>query len=196
MAFLLLLAFLLMLYANPSLLVPSLEAVRPAQLAGMSAAAILVMQKTVSRKGIRFVWPESYLLIGLTAAFALSCFGAFWPNLAFETTLDFLKIAIIYFLIVNCVDTERRLWLTTATLVVAGVVPALGTLKKLEHEFSLKDELDSSWAVRPLALSQHRGEAAQLVALTLQGEAVLDFGHMFSPLVVQYNPSMNNGDRP
>ena len=35
--------------------------------------------------------------------------------------------------------------------------PALESLRKIEHEYSLKDELDSAWAVRPLASSQqHR----------------------------------------
>ena len=32
--------------------------------------------------------------------------------------------------------------------------PAPATLKKIEHEFSLKDELDSAWAIRPIALTQ------------------------------------------
>src|SRR5215472_11057227 len=36
--------------------------------------------------------------------------------------------------------------------------PAPETLKKIEHEYSLRDELDSAWAVRPLALSQQRGQ--------------------------------------
>jgi PAS domain S-box-containing protein len=36
--------------------------------------------------------------------------------------------------------------------------PALESLRKIEHEYSLKDELDPAWAVRPLALSQHRGQ--------------------------------------
>src|SRR5215510_2284479 len=36
--------------------------------------------------------------------------------------------------------------------------PAPETLKKLDHEYSLRDELDSAWAVRPLALSQQRGQ--------------------------------------
>src|SRR5712692_7733071 len=35
--------------------------------------------------------------------------------------------------------------------------PAPETLKKIEHEYSLRDELDSAWAVRPLALSEQRG---------------------------------------
>ena len=33
--------------------------------------------------------------------------------------------------------------------------PAPESLKKLEHEFSLRSELDPAWAVRPLALSQY-----------------------------------------
>ena len=37
--------------------------------------------------------------------------------------------------------------------------PSPGTLKKLENEYSLKDELNSAWAVRPLALSQESGQA-------------------------------------
>ncbi len=36
--------------------------------------------------------------------------------------------------------------------------PALETLKKLEHEYSLRDELDSAFAVRPLALTQQQGQ--------------------------------------
>ena len=36
--------------------------------------------------------------------------------------------------------------------------PALGTLRKLEHEYSLRGELDSAWAVRPLALSEQHGQ--------------------------------------
>ena len=30
----------------------------------------------------------------------------------------------------------------------------LGTLKRLEHEFSLRDELDPEWAVRPIGLTR------------------------------------------
>src|SRR5882672_2799155 len=117
MPFFLLLMFIFILFANPALLVPSLGSIRPAQLAGFSAMAILLMQKTVAREKLRFLWPESSLMLGLIATFAISCIGAFWPHLAFETTLDFLKTGTIYFLILNCVESERRLWMTTATLI-------------------------------------------------------------------------------
>jgi PAS domain S-box-containing protein len=42
-------------------------------------------------------------------------------------------------------------------LAAASTLPALETLGKLENDYSLRDELDSAWAVRPLALSEHRG---------------------------------------
>jgi serine/threonine protein kinase len=37
--------------------------------------------------------------------------------------------------------------------------PAPESLKSMEHEYSLRAELDLSWAVRPLALSQLNGQA-------------------------------------
>jgi PAS domain S-box-containing protein len=33
--------------------------------------------------------------------------------------------------------------------------PAPGTLKRLEHEYSLRDELDSTWAARPIAVTRY-----------------------------------------
>ena len=46
-----------------------------------------------------------------------------------------------------------------AILVVAPVseYPALESLERLEHEYSLRDEIDSDWAARPLALTPHLG---------------------------------------
>ena len=38
--------------------------------------------------------------------------------------------------------------------------PALGTLDRLEHEYALRDELESDWAARPLALSHYEERLA------------------------------------
>jgi PAS domain S-box-containing protein len=43
-------------------------------------------------------------------------------------------------------------------LAPASTQPALETLKKIEYEYLLRDELDSAWAVRSLALSEQRGQ--------------------------------------
>ena len=36
--------------------------------------------------------------------------------------------------------------------------PALGTLERLEHEYSLREDLDPGWAARPLALTHREGQ--------------------------------------
>src|ERR1700739_207240 len=43
-------------------------------------------------------------------------------------------------------------------LAPASMGPAPETLRKIEHEYSLRDELDSAWAIRSLALSEQRGQ--------------------------------------
>ena len=42
----------------------------------------------------------------------------------------------------------------------ASARPSSETLKKIDHEYSLRSELDSAWAVRPLALSERGGQIA------------------------------------
>jgi serine/threonine protein kinase len=61
-------------------------------------------------------------------------------------------------------------------LVPASARPTLETLKKIEHEYALRDELDSAWAIRPVALSEQRGQAA--LVLEDPGGETLD---RFSP---------------
>ena len=41
--------------------------------------------------------------------------------------------------------------------------PARESLKKLEHEYSLRSELDAAWAVRPLELSQYNDQGVLLL---------------------------------
>ena len=50
--------------------------------------------------------------------------------------------------------------------------PALESLEKMEHEYSLRSELDATWAVRPLALSQYNGQ--QVLVLEDPGGEPLD----------------------
>src|SRR3981189_1125458 len=48
---------------------------------------------------------------------------------------------------------------TTSVLVLATASeqPAPGIIARLEHEYSLRDALDSDWAVRPLSLIRREG---------------------------------------
>src|ERR1700729_770032 len=45
-------------------------------------------------------------------------------------------------------------------LTFASIHPRPESLKKIEHEYSLCRDFDTTWAVRPIALSQYNGQAA------------------------------------
>src|SRR5947199_4459285 len=50
-------------------------------------------------------------------------------------------------------DAPSRLFLTPLS-----TRPTAETLEKVEHEYSLRDALNSAWAIRPVALSQRHGK--------------------------------------
>jgi hypothetical protein len=52
-------------------------------------------------------------------------------------------------------------------LTLASKRPALESLKEIKHESSLSDELDSAWAVQPLALSQQHGQMTRFLRLAV-----------------------------
>ncbi len=45
----------------------------------------------------------------------------------------------------------------------ASAQPAPGSITRLEHAYSLRDEVDPAWAARPLRLVRHRGRATLLL---------------------------------
>ena len=57
-------------------------------------------------------------------------------------------------------------------LTPASTRPSPETLKKIEHEYSLRNELDPAWAVRPLALSE--GSEQMTLVLEDPGGDTLD----------------------
>jgi O-antigen ligase len=123
-----LLLFVIVLYANPGLLIHQLAALAPAQLVGGFALAAMAFEKLKNREGIWLVWPHSYLLIALVWTAGLSCFTAVWPRLSVDTTIDLAKYFIIYLVLVNSVNNEKRLKGVLWTMVLGGLFPSLGTL--------------------------------------------------------------------
>jgi hypothetical protein len=53
--------------------------------------------------------------------------------------------------------------LPTLMLAPASDQPALESLKRLEHEYLLRNELDPTWAVRPRALTRDHGRLTLLL---------------------------------
>src|SRR3989442_2241438 len=105
----LLLVFLLFLYANPALLFPALGDVHPTQLVAAAALGMLFIEKMAGRQSLNLVWPESHLILAFLGAAGLSCLTALWSRYALENLQDLAKFVAVYFLIVNCINSERRL---------------------------------------------------------------------------------------
>src|SRR5229473_3923698 len=64
------------------------------------------------------------------------------------------------FVLQRCEHSNQPGSSSVLLLCPASTRPAVETLRKLEHQYSLRDQLDSAWAVRPLTLVQHRGNPA------------------------------------
>lgn len=126
----LLLVFLLLLYANPALLYPALEALRPTQVVAAAAIFMLFVEKALSRQGFRMVWPESYLLLAFLGAAGVSCVTALWMRQAVESWGNLAKMGAAYFLILNVARSERHLRGLIWAMVLGGLVPALGALHR------------------------------------------------------------------
>ena len=125
----LLLAFLFLLYANLPLVLPATEILRPAKVVAGAALVMLLAEAMFGKRTLGFAWPEGSLLLGFVAVAALSCLTALWPRQAAESLSDLVKMALVFFFIVNCANTERRLRGVMWTIVIGGLIPAAGTLR-------------------------------------------------------------------
>jgi O-antigen ligase len=132
-AYWLLLVFLTLLYSNLPILIPALEMIRPAKLVAAAALGMLVVETVFARKSFDFAWPEGFLLLGFLGGAGLSSLTALWVRQAVEALSDLTKIALVYFFIVNCANTERRLRGVMWTLVIGGLFPAAGALRNYLH---------------------------------------------------------------
>ncbi|HXJ44258.1 MAG TPA: O-antigen ligase family protein, partial [Bryobacteraceae bacterium] len=111
------------------LLMPALEVMHPAKLVAGAALVMLLVETVLARKSFEFAWPEGILLLGFLGSAALSSLTALWVRQAVESLSDLMKMALVYFFIVNCANTERRLRGVMWTMVIGGLFPAAGVLR-------------------------------------------------------------------
>ena len=131
----LLLLFLVLLYASLPLHFPELERAAPAQTVAIAALAVFFLEKWLHGRPLRLARPETHLLLALLVIAGLSTFGALWPRYAAEQTVALLKMVAVYLLVLNTVDSWKRLRLTMGAAVVGGLFPAVGALA----DYSLRD---------------------------------------------------------
>src|SRR5262245_30371122 len=68
------------------------------------------------------------------------------------------------FILYRCLRHNEAETTSPSVLALSPVMerPAPETIKKIEHEFSLKDQLDPAWAVRPIDVTQQQGRTMLL----------------------------------
>jgi O-antigen ligase len=125
----LLLAFLFLLYANLPIVMPALDPLHLAKVVGGTALVMLIAERVFAKKSLELASPEGYFLLAFLGAAALSSLTALWPHLAVDSVSDLVKMSIVFFFIVNCANTERRLRGVMWTMVIGGLLPAAGTLR-------------------------------------------------------------------
>jgi O-antigen ligase len=132
-AFRLAILFLIILYSNVAVIYPQLNALRPALVVALLGLGLMVIETAQSGGRYRLMAPQGILLMAILVFGFLGSFEALWPRLAFEKTSDILKIVLIYVLLENTVTTEKRLHTILWTMVLGGMMPALGIINNYMH---------------------------------------------------------------
>jgi O-antigen ligase len=135
-AFKLLLLFLLTLYSNIAIIYKDqLDEYRPALVIAVAALFMMVVELCQNRRGFRLMWPQGAMLIAFLSVCAVSTVGAIYVRHAFEQTSEFAKIVLVYLLLENVITSESRLRKVFFTMVLGGMIPALGTIYNYRSGF-------------------------------------------------------------
>lgn len=126
--YLMLLLFFVAMYGVVGETVPAVAPLRPALTLALGAVALMVMSRAMSGRPFVLPWPEGHAFVGFLAAAAVSSFTALWPRFAVSATIELAKLVIVYILVVNLVVTRARLRGLIWTIVLAGLMPAVGTI--------------------------------------------------------------------
>jgi O-antigen ligase len=123
-----LLVFLMLLYANTPFLLPQLEVLRPAKIVAILALIALISETVFGGRSFDFAMPEGIWLIVFMGAAALSCVTALWPGFAVAAITEMLKMALVFFFLVNALTSEKKVRGVLWVMMFGGLFPALGTL--------------------------------------------------------------------
>jgi len=124
----LLLAFLFLLYANLPMVMSALDPLHLAKVVGGVALVMLIASES-SRKRVSNWRPPRILPARLSGrGGAVFSDGALAPS-GGRCRIRPCEMSIVFFFIVNCANTGRRLRGVMWTMVIGGLLPAAGTLR-------------------------------------------------------------------
>jgi len=153
LAFWMICAYLFLEYVRPQSIYPVLDFLPWTQLAVLGALAGCFLDKTV-----RWVSsPVNVLLILFFLVIIASSFFAYWPDISYSQLNKFYTWLVIYFLIINIVNTEKRFFIFLCIFFVASFKLSLSlSITWARRGFSFTD-----WGLSgPPGFFQNSGELA------------------------------------
>lgn len=171
-----LLLFVALVYAAPGTLYPPLENFPIAK--GMAVLSFLFLFSAMRAKGgsWRLADPTSLWLAAFAALSGLSIATALWREFALNAFLDFLKVVLVYFLVVHLLDRLDRVRKFFWVMLWGGAFLAAGTLMHYLLKIDLVEGYRAAWVgiyEDPNDLAYH------LVVLTPIGLALLEAERSF-----------------
>ncbi|MGV8048734.1 MAG: O-antigen ligase family protein [Anaerolineaceae bacterium] len=115
---------------------------------------------------------QNKFFILFTLSIILSTLAVNWITYSFETTIEALKIALIYFFIITIVDTEKRFKILTWTIVfLMAVVGLIVIFQYRGYDITgigmAWSEAKQTWQVRGVGLFDNPNDIAYSVLLVL-----------------------------
>src|SRR5690606_14857207 len=102
---------------------------RPALVTSALAAVLMLLRRIGRAEPLFLDGGRGLALLGFVALCLLSTGWSVTPEVSLETGLELVKLAAIYFTVVNVVTTPKRLVVLCAALVLASTVASVGVIQ-------------------------------------------------------------------
>ncbi|MFN7132695.1 MAG: O-antigen ligase family protein, partial [Myxococcales bacterium] len=126
-------------------LFPSLEVIRPAMLTAVLAVSTLLLGRIASGLPISWDGARGLGLIGFTLVALASVAWSFDPASTRRESVELFKLCAIYVVLINVVNTPKRLALICGATVLAALVPAIATLDRWANDVDLLEGYRARW---------------------------------------------------
>jgi putative inorganic carbon (hco3(-)) transporter len=148
-AYRMLILFLALLYITPGTLYPQLENFPIAKGVIFFSFIFLFSAKRIARtaagKSWRLTDKATLWLLAFTVVEGVSILGALWQEYALSVFINALKLLVAYLLIINLVDDSKKVRQILWILVLAAMVPALGTIYHYIFKIDLVEGYRAAW---------------------------------------------------
>jgi len=104
-----LIAFTAVLILRPQDLVPGLNALHLAEICALIGIAPMLLHRLARREPVFRITPETVALIGFAAVIAAVVPFSIWPGGSVDVLTDYVKIVVVFILMMNTLTTPKRL---------------------------------------------------------------------------------------